>query len=199
SARRGGSSTGEPVVLAPLLAEHAADLADRAARTKRVPHRRKQVAVAARRLAHAVEARLRLAGVALGAHAGGARELAPLALRVERVQLDRRVLGDRVAVDADDRPLAALDLLLPAERRLFDLRLHPPRLDGGDRAALSIHLLDQLERAPLELVGERLDVVRPAERVGRGGRPGLRLEDLLGAERDRRGVLGRERERLVER
>ena len=55
------------------------------------------------------------------------------------------------------------------------------------------------QRARLELVGQRLDVVRAAERVGGRGRARLRLQDLLRAQRDRRGALGRQRERLVER
>ena len=51
----------------------------------------------------------------------------------------------------------------------------------------------------LELVGQRLDEVGAAERVGRVGRAGLVREDLLRPQRDPRRALGRQRERLVER
>ena len=53
-------------------------------------------------------------------------------------------------------------------------------------------------RDRLELVGERLDVPRAAEWVRRVRRARLVHEDLLRAEREGRGALGRERERLVE-
>src|SRR3712207_7724177 len=55
-----------------------------------------------------------------------------------------------------------------------------------------------LFRSLLDLVGERLDEVRAGERVDRVGHAGLVREDLLGAQGDPRGVLGRQRERLVE-
>ena len=45
------------------------------------------------------------------------------------------------------------------------------------------------QRARLELVGQRLDVVGAAERIGGVGDPGLVREDLLRAQRDRRGPL----------
>ena len=53
-------------------------------------------------------------------------------------------------------------------------------------------------RARFDLVGERLDEVGAGERVDGVGGAGLVREDLLGAQRDFRGALGRQRERLVE-
>ena len=93
--------------------------------------------------------------------------------------------ASRVHVDADDRALARLDLLLPPERRVLDLALHEALLDRRDRSADLVDPLDQLPRARLELVGQRLDVVRAAERVGGvGRRRASAREDLLRAQRD---------------
>jgi hypothetical protein len=107
------------------------------------------------------------------------------------VQLDVLLVLGRVAVDADDHPLALFDLLLPAERRLFDLCLDEALLDSRDRTAELVDLPDQLDGALLELVGQCLQVERAAERIGRRGRAGLGLKDLLRTQRDRRRVLGR--------
>ena len=108
------------------------------------------------------------------------------------------LVGVGEGVDADDHALARLDLLVPAERRLLDLALDEALLDRSDGAAELVDPLDQLARALLELVGERLDEVGAAERVGGVGRAGLGREDLLRAQRDARGALRRQRERLVE-
>ena len=107
-------------------------------------------------------------------------------------------VGLGVAVDADDHPLARLDVRVPAKRRLLDLALDVPLLDRCDGAAQLVDVLDQLERALLELVRQRLDEEGAAERVGRVRRAALVREHLLRAERDPGRVLGRERERLVE-
>ena len=138
-------------------------------------------------------------GVAFGPHAGGALALTLLAFRVDRVQLDRQLRLGRVRVDADDHPLARLDLLLPAERGALDLALHETPLDSLDGAAERVDALDQLPGARFELVRQRLDVERAAERVGGVGRACLALQDLLRAQRDRRRVLRRQRECFVER
>jgi hypothetical protein len=105
------------------------------------------------------------------------------------VELDPLGLVDRVTVDADDHALALLDLALPAERGLLDLLLHPAGLDRGHRAAELVNTGDQLGRLGLELVGEGLDVPRPAERVGGARRASLVHQDLLRPQRERRGAL----------
>jgi hypothetical protein len=87
---------------------------------------------------------------------------------------------------------------LDRERRLVDLVLVEPRLDRGDGAAHAVDPLEVRAGTLLDLVGQRLDEVRAAERVGdvRGARlPG---DDLLRPQRDLHRALGRERERLVE-
>ena len=150
--------------------------------------------------AHHVERCLGGSGFALGANARGPLDLPLFGRRVEAVQLDLLLGIAAEHIDADDRTLARLDLLLPPERRRLDLALHEPLLDRRRPPRRSRRLRSISSHARrLELVGERLDVVGAAERVhGRGG-PGLRLQDLLCAQRDRGGVLGRQRQRLVER
>ena len=63
--------------------------------------------------------------------------------------LARVLLGE--PVHPDDHALAALDLLLPAERRLLDLTLDEPGFDRRDRAALLVDATNELPRLLLEL------------------------------------------------
>ena len=151
----------------------------------------------ARGFSHAGERSGGLLRVATGAHTRGALELAPLCVGVDRLQLDRELRLGCVFVHADDHALTRLDLLLPLERGVLDLALDEALLDCRDTAAELIDPLDQLPGARFELVGQRFDVVRPAERIGGHDRSRLVLQDLLRAQRDRRRPLGRERERLV--
>ena len=58
---------------------------------------------------------------------------------------------------------------------------------------------EQLLGLALHLVGQRLDEVRPAERVGDVGDVRLVGDHLLGAQGDARRLLGRQRHRLVHR
>ena len=137
--------------------------------------------------------------VAFGAQRCGARALAPLGRGVDRLQLDRLLRLGHVLVDADDHPLPRLDVPLPPVGRSLDLALHETLLDRAHGPADLVDALDQLPRARLQLVGERLDVEGAAEWIGRRGRARLVGEDLLCPERDRGRMLGRERQRLVER
>src|SRR4029079_7467062 len=76
-------------------------------------------------------------GVALGADAPDALDLAPLPFRVDLLDRRRRGPGGIVAVlvDADDDEVAPFDRRLDAIRRLLDLALLEPGLDRGERAA----------------------------------------------------------------
>ena len=78
---------------APLLAEHAADLADRAPRAARASRMGSSTFASACRAAAAQgrERGLDGGGVALRPHPPRALDLPPLRLRVEAVDLDRRV------------------------------------------------------------------------------------------------------------
>ena len=155
------------VVGTPKLAEDSADLADRAVRLERLTHRNEQVPVALRGLAHLGEPRGRGVGVALGAHRGRPLALSALDLGIDLEDLDALRLVLDVAVDADDDPLARLDVRREAERGLLDLVLDEALLDRRDRAAQLVDALDELLGTRLELARQRLDGVRAAERVGR--------------------------------
>ena len=98
---------------------------------------------------------------------------------------------------ADDDPLAALDGGLEAVGRVGDLRLRVALLDGGDHAAAAIDLVEIRLGLRLDPVGQLLDEVRAAERVGDARRAGLVREHLLRAQRDRRRLERRDRVRLV--
>ncbi len=106
---------------------------------------------------------------------------------------------DDVVVDADDLALARLDLLLECEGGVCDLALRKACLDCGDHPAQLVDLVEVVVRRRFHLVGELLDEVGAAERVGRVGDAGLVGDYLLGAERDTHRFLRRKRERLVER
>jgi len=61
-----------------------------------------------------------------------------------------------------------------------------------------LDLVDQGPRAGLQLGGQRLDQVTPAQRIGDGGHVGLVRDDLLCSNRQGRRRLRREAKRLVE-
>src|SRR5947207_9436091 len=149
----------ERVVHAPFGTKDLADLADRAPGPERVPHGRQQVRLAEGGGAHGGQRRRGLLRTALGAHPGRPGELTAFRLGIDLLKLDRLRLVLDEAVDADDHTLAALDLLLPLESRLLDLVLDEAALDRRDRASQLVHAADQLRRAGLELVRQRLDEV----------------------------------------
>src|SRR5438876_4030084 len=186
------------VVRAPLVAQLVADLTDRGARAQRLAHRRQEVLGAVRGLADTRERELSLVRVPLSAYLRRPLELPPLGVGIEPVQLDRLALLFPKTVDADDDALARLDLLLVPECGLLDLVLDEAPLDRRDRSAELVDSLDQLPRLGLQLVGQRLDEVRAAERIGAVGAARLRCEDLLRAQRDLGRTLRRQRKRFVE-
>ena len=145
------------------------------------------------------ERSLRRRRVARRAHRLHALDLLRLERRVDAEELDLLLLLELVPVDADDDALAALDLRLVAVARLGDLALLEVLLDRRDDAAELVDLLEVVVRLPLELVRELLEVVRAAERVDRVHDAGLVRDHLLRPQREPHRVLGRQRERLVER
>src|SRR3990170_2095682 len=95
------------------------------------------------------------------------------------------------AVDANDDPSAGLHLLLVRVRLFLDRPLHVATLDRFYRPPGGLDRLQLLSRPPLELVGQRLDIVGPGHRVHRVGRPALIGDDLLGPKCDPLGLLRR--------
>ena len=90
-----------------------------------------------------------------------------------------------------------LDRALRPPGALLDLALEEPRLDRLERAAHRVDLPDESAGAVHESRRQRLDGPRAAERVDDARDPGFVGDDLLGPEREKRGRLGGERERLV--
>ena len=68
-------------------------------------------------------------------------------------------------VDAHDHLAPFVDGFLVGVGRFLDLTLHVTGLDRGDGAAQVFDSFEVLARLLLEFLGQRLDVVRPAERV----------------------------------
>ena len=82
----------------------------------------------------------------------------------------RRLVGDE-PVDADDRPLARFDLLVDLERLVGDQALQVAVLDGAHHAAVRLEVVHDLDDLLLGRVGERLDEVGAAERIGHRATP----------------------------
>ena len=114
-------------------------------------------------------------------------------------------MPSRKCVDADDDVLAAVQLPLELVRGLGDLALEPAFLDPAHRAvehragAELVDVREQLLGPAFHLVGERFDEVRTAERIGDVRDTCLVGDDLLRPQRDARGPVGREGQRLVHR
>src|SRR2546427_13060646 len=89
----------------------------------------------------------------------------------------------------------ALELLRGAR----DLPLEPAALDARHHTAHRLDLREQSLRFPLELIGERLDVVGSAERVDHVRYARLVRDDLLRPQRQADRFLGGEREGFVQR
>src|SRR5439155_10167390 len=98
---------------------------------------------------------------------------------------DRARFRHHVLVDAHDHLLAAVVHQLVPVRRVGDLLLRIARVDRADHAAHRVDLPDVLERRLLHLVGQRLEEVRPAERVDRERDAGFLGDDLLSTKRNR--------------
>src|SRR5690606_8914926 len=119
------------------------------------------VLVVRRRLLHPLERLLHARVVAAVAQFRHPLALPLLGRVVDPEDLDvlvARALRERV--DADDQPLALLDLALLPLRGRGDLTLEVPVLDAARDAAERLDLLEDLLRLALETVRLRLDVVR---------------------------------------
>src|SRR5438552_2441708 len=187
------------LVLAELLAHHAADLAQRGVVAERVPERIEQVPVAAADLAELLEAPAHklLVPVLFEALEAGDLVVLGLGIDLEDVDLDlAAALG--VLVDAHEDVLLGLDAAVVGERRFLDLALDESSLDRLHRAAELLHLFHQSARLVLDVGRESLDVVGPGERIDRVRGAGLVRKHLLGAKRDPRRVLGGQAQGLVE-
>ena len=158
--------------------------------------RLQQVAVALRRSGAAPRAGVHGVLVAVGLERLQALHLLALGLGVHAQDLDLVDLVGHVLVHADHDVLLDPVALLVAPGRL--LHLGADERDALHRPAQLVDLVDQALGAGLDLVGQRLHEVGAGERVHGVGGARLVREDLLGAQRDARGALGGQRQRLVE-
>ena len=134
--------------------------------------------------------------VALPAHLVEAAALFLLDLGPDAQDRRRRlVVAFEERVHADDDVAAGVQLAFERVRRVGDLALVPAFLATGDRSVEQrtvAHALDDREDLlglALELVGERFDIPRTAERVGDVRDARLVRDHLLGAQRDPRRLL----------
>ena len=112
-----------------------------------------------------IEAARHAVGVARRPNRPDALDLAAFDLGIDAQDLDAGGALRRERIDADDDGLAGVDLLLRAIRRLLNRPLDEALLDRRQRAAGRLDALEQRARAVFDLVGQRLDRVRAAERI----------------------------------
>ena len=123
-------------------------------------------------------------------HAFEPRDLLPAHFGVvDGARVDEPLVGEAVLVHADDGLLATIDGGLAPGRGFLDAQLGHPRLDGLRHATEPVDLFDQLPRGIGEALRQRLDVVRPAERIDDMGDTRLLGEDQLRVARDPRREL----------
>ena len=103
----------------------------------------------------------------------------------------------RNVLTPDDRALPGAHRLLHPVRLVGDQPVQVALLDRLDHAAALLEVVHDGDDLRLHGVGQRLDVVGTAERVGDPRHAGLVRQHLLGAQRERRGLLAGQRERLV--
>src|SRR5207248_10005347 len=185
-------------VCSPYLPEDVADLAERAVRLHRIQHRMHEVLVPAAGVFDSAQLFLHLALRPVSLHGVEALHLVVHELVIDLQRGDRLVALLAEGVDADDLPLAGVDLPLPLIGAVGDLALRITLFDRADDAAVPLDLRENLHRPLLGLVGEVLDEVRPRQGVDDAIDAALVGEDLLRAQRDGDCVLGGKRVRLVE-
>src|SRR5438105_6502661 len=120
------------------------------------------------------------AGVAGRAHTAQPLDLLGLDRLIDRERM-RSLLSvvDHKAVHTHDATLPAVDLLLYAIRRLRDLLLEPARLDAPQSPAELVDLVELDADPALDLGGQGLDRVRPAQRIDDFHDARLLEDDLL--------------------
>ena len=122
-----------------------------------------------------------LALVALGLGPVEPRALTLLGRRVGAVDVELGLALELELVHPDHDPLLRVDLALIREGGVGDLPLGEAVLDRFDHPAELVDAVEVLIGSRLHLVGEPLDEVGAAERVGRVGDPGFVRDHLLGA------------------
>src|SRR5215470_4947942 len=112
--------------------------------------------------------------------------------------LERLLGGDKI-VYSDHDFLFFVERLLVAIGSFGDFTLWIASLDGGDHPAHRVNLVNVVPSSGFYLVGKGFHEVGAAQRIDGISNAGFVSDDLLRAQSDRSGKLGRQRPRLVER
>src|SRR6266540_1216917 len=179
------------------LAHHIADLAERRLGPHGVEDEGHRVVVAFTRRAEAIQCAGVLLGVPKPADPAEPLELASERRFGDAQRLDLGLLVDGEIIDADDRALLVLDFPLVAVGGVRNLLLEEPFADRRDHAAEAGDAVEVAVRVLLELVRERLEEIRTAERIDGVRDAALVREDLLRPQGDPRRFLVRHLVRLV--
>ena len=102
-------------------------------------------------------------------------------------------------VHADDDLFLSLDRLLILVRRILNFALRKSLLDRRDHSAHRVEPLEVFPAAFFHIERQALDEIRAAQRIDRVRDAAFVGDDLLRSQRDSRRVLGRQRQRFVQR
>ena len=182
------------VICTPKLAENATDFPDRAPRAESLAYWRQEIRVGLGGDSHLRQRPRGSVAVAFGPDARRALALAPLDRRIDLQELHLSAGVLRRMRSHRRRRARPTPIGLKAERRRFDLGLDEALLDRGDCAELRRCAMSS-DAARRVVGGASTKNEPPSGSACRWCRP--RGEDLLCAQRDGGGVLGRQRERLV--
>src|SRR5207237_235769 len=185
------------LVSAEDLAHHVADLAERRLRPDRVEEERHRVVVRFARLQEAVESGGVLLRVPRSANLAEPGRLGFERRLRDPQDLEIRLFVHDEIVDADDHPLAVLDLPLVSVCGVRNLLLEEPFPDRGVDAAEPLDPVEVPVGLFLEFVREGLEEIGAAEGVDRIRDAALVGQDLLRPEGEARGRFVRDLIRFV--
>ena len=138
-------------------------------------------------------------GIPLSPQRGQPVHLSLLHLRTDLQDRDLTRLRLHVVVDADDDPLFPFHLTQVPLRGLQDLPLREPSFDRLHHPTHLIQLPEVIPRTFFQSVGQRLDIVGPAERVHRVRHLAFLRDDLLSAQGQLDRLFRRKRQGFVHR
>src|SRR5687767_4892069 len=154
------------LAIAPIdTLEHMPDLVQRAVRTRAIHHGGNDIAIGFGGGGESGEPLGYKVGIPPRPEIGEPAALGTLRLFTDLEDLDRSLALLQEVIDADDHAPALLHLRLEPGGAVGDLPLEPAGLDGADDPALRLDLGEESAGLGLQGVGQRLDEMRPAERI----------------------------------
>ena len=173
------------------------DLADRGMSFHGFHNHRHQIAGTTRGVFHGFHGGLPLGLIAFRSHGAQAFYLLALQRFVDVLQRNRFLVLQCKAIHPDHDCFLLIDGLLIFVSGVLDFLLHEAALDRLQHAAHGLNLFQIGERVGLNLVGQRFHVVRAGQGIDGLGRTRFVGDDLLGAQRDARRLLGGQCQRFV--